>query len=485
MGGWKAIAAHLCAALLFGRPSVGLEIVPVGEEFQVSTTAEGKQYNPKVTVLSNGGFVVVWESEREERGCSASSQRCSSDADCPGRQYCVPFRHILARIFDPDANPAGEEFRVDEIDFNRPSDPAVAALPDGAFVVTWQDNESIYARTFASSGVARSDARPINQPTFSAFTPSVASSPGGDFGIVWQDRSLPALIHAKRFRTDFGVVQSEFVVGEPLGHFFEFGVPAIAFLPHGNFMVAWINDTSNVVPGAVFGRIFAVDGHAVGETFFIDTGPNLDRARRTDSCAGVSEFVVAWEAEYYPAISDPGVDDICKVRVRRYDDSGSPSGDPFAAGDDSSFASERFGAIACSGDGGFVVSWDSVGSRSSGPILRFFAVDGSSTLPTEIGKDQGLLSDVVHLRDNRFVVAWESNDAEIHGHRFSIEGGTCAGDCNGDGFVLIDELITGVNIALGQSPLASCPTSDGDGDDQISVAELIAAVRRALGGCGD
>jgi len=67
---------------------------------------------------------------------------------------------------------------------------------------------------------------------------------------------------------------------------------------------------------------------------------------------------------------------------------------------------------------------------------------------------------------------------------FDVTGaGTCAGDCDGDGMVRIAELITAVNIALGQQPLSDCPSLDVDGDGQVSIGELIQAVSNALNGC--
>ncbi len=59
----------------------------------------------------------------------------------------------------------------------------------------------------------------------------------------------------------------------------------------------------------------------------------------------------------------------------------------------------------------------------------------------------------------------------------------CAGDCNGNRAVSIDELITGIAIALGTVPLAQCPAVDRDGDGTVSTSELIAAVTVALDGC--
>lgn len=59
----------------------------------------------------------------------------------------------------------------------------------------------------------------------------------------------------------------------------------------------------------------------------------------------------------------------------------------------------------------------------------------------------------------------------------------CPGDCDGNGTVAINELITGVNIALGAAALDTCAAFDGDGDGTVAINELIAAVNAALAGC--
>jgi ELWxxDGT repeat protein len=59
----------------------------------------------------------------------------------------------------------------------------------------------------------------------------------------------------------------------------------------------------------------------------------------------------------------------------------------------------------------------------------------------------------------------------------------CVGDCHGDGTVTVDELITGVNIALGNVALSQCVALDVDGNGAVTVNELITAVNNALSGC--
>lgn len=59
----------------------------------------------------------------------------------------------------------------------------------------------------------------------------------------------------------------------------------------------------------------------------------------------------------------------------------------------------------------------------------------------------------------------------------------CVGDCNDDGRIVISELIRGVNIALRNAEVSTCPSFDRDGNGAVSIAELIASVTAALSGC--
>lgn len=59
----------------------------------------------------------------------------------------------------------------------------------------------------------------------------------------------------------------------------------------------------------------------------------------------------------------------------------------------------------------------------------------------------------------------------------------CIGDCDGDGKVVISELITGVNIALGKEILGRCLRFDESADGAMTVNELLRGVNNALNGC--
>jgi len=59
----------------------------------------------------------------------------------------------------------------------------------------------------------------------------------------------------------------------------------------------------------------------------------------------------------------------------------------------------------------------------------------------------------------------------------------CVGDCNGDHLVVINELLIGVNIAIGREAVTACPVIDVNDDNRVTVDELIRAVNNALSGC--
>jgi hypothetical protein len=75
--------------------------------------------------------------------------------------------------------------------------------------------------------------------------------------------------------------------------------------------------------------------------------------------------------------------------------------------------------------------------------------------------------------------------------RFPVEGtptptptpGPCVGDCDDDSAVRVDELVYGLGIALGYSPLEDCRSFDVDGRGNVTIDELVVAVGATLFGC--
>ena len=88
----------------------------VGDEFRINTFTDNNQKSPSVTSLSDGGFVVTWE---------------SSGQDGSGHG-------IYGQRYDSLGNTVGDEFRINTFTDNNQKSPSVTSLSDGGFVVTWE-----------------------------------------------------------------------------------------------------------------------------------------------------------------------------------------------------------------------------------------------------------------------------------------------------------------------------------------------------------
>src|SRR5215468_8817588 len=59
----------------------------------------------------------------------------------------------------------------------------------------------------------------------------------------------------------------------------------------------------------------------------------------------------------------------------------------------------------------------------------------------------------------------------------------CVGDCGSNGMVTIDEIVQGLNIALGALPISQCPAFDCAGSGRVTIDCIIQAIGAALNGC--
>jgi hypothetical protein len=92
----------------------------------------------------------------------------------------------------------------------------------------------------------------------------------------------------------------------------------------------------------------------------------------------------------------------------------------------------------------------------------------------------------VNNRDQRGFVRPGSGHTQCSIGAFEADASppeACTGDCNGSGMVAINELILGVNIALGVQPVNAC-FAFANSEGLVDIAQLIKGVNNALNGCG-
>lgn len=112
-----------------GARFYGADGTPLGPEIFVNAFLPGIQTAAAITVLQNGGFLVLWASG------------AGQDGDGYG---------IFGRVYGADGTPRGREFRMNLNRTGSQSAPAVAVAPNGKGVAAWNgpdgDRNGVFAR---------------------------------------------------------------------------------------------------------------------------------------------------------------------------------------------------------------------------------------------------------------------------------------------------------------------------------------------------
>lgn len=125
---------------------------------------------------------------------------------------------------------------------------------------------------------------------------------------------------------------------------------------------------------------------------------------------------------------------------------------------------------------------DAVQTVPTNSVVAVLSADGSAlTFATYLGQ----AAQTVAHRGGALYVGGRSAppDNGLGALRIAEGPAPCDGDCDADGTVRVNELVTGVRIALGELAADACAGLDADDDGSVSIAELIGAVGRLLGGC--
>lgn len=375
------------------RALLAAAFTPAGGEFPINFTTPASQTAPSVAMAANGSFVVAWE---------------SPDDDGSG---------VVARRFDSQGNPAGDEFRVNSQTTLDQTRPAAASAPDGRAIVAWQSRSSgtaatdIHARRYDATGAAAGDQFLVHTLTDGPQSaPAVAADSTGGFVIAWSDGAQDGDgvdVFARRWAAD----------GTPLDAA-EFRVnaaadggqssPSVAVDGDGDFIVAWESYSNVTDTWRVFVRLFGADGVARGGDIEVTTAaaPGGVPPAPVVAAEPGGAFVVAWQA---PAAGATGYD----VLARRFDLAGAPLGGAFTVNAQPS-PDLAFPSAAANAAGNVLITWQAGGQDGAGLGVYGRAHDSSGAalggpflINTTTAADQGMPAAAASAGDG-FVVAWES-----------------------------------------------------------------------------
>jgi|CXWL01.1.fsa_nt_gi hypothetical protein len=360
-----------------------------GSEFRVNTNTTNSQYDPSITALNDGGFVVSWSSNGQDGNGSG----------------------VYAQRYDVNGEAQGSEFRVNTYTVNGQSDTSITALNGGGFVVSWmssgQDGSSwgVYAQRYNAIGEAQGGEFRVNTYTTNQqYRPSIAALNDGGFVVSWASYGQDVIsswgVYAQRYDAS-GVAQGgEFRVNTKITN--NQYIPSITALKDGGFVVSWKSSGQDGSGSGVYAQCYDASGVAQGGEFRVNTHTTNDQTYSSITALKDGGFVVSWQSDGQDGGS-------WGIYAQRYDASGVAQGSEFRVNTTTAGAQQN-PSITALNDGGFVVSWMSYGQddiSSWGVYAQRYDADGMKIGPITLttiltGSATAVLTDGVE--DNDYVV---------------------------------------------------------------------------------
>ena len=275
--------------------------LPTSPEFAINSYTRGSQIRPSVTRLDSGSFAVVFEDDRPPAGVASDIRNYVDDPSTSGPDLVDDLVNtttagdqLQAKVSSPrDAGPvwtvwrsvgqdgSGDgvfakqlfaftppvEFQVSTItagDQNEPDVAAVGSTGSAYAVIVWNSlnrdgaSNGVFARLYSDSPTPIGAEFQVNTYTVQAQgLPSVAAIPDGRFVVAWasatQDGSGVG-IFAQRYQSFANPIGTEFQVNTyTLG---DQTRPDVAMDYDGNFVVAWQGAGQDGDGNGIFARRF-------------------------------------------------------------------------------------------------------------------------------------------------------------------------------------------------------------------------------------
>ncbi|NBJ12378.1 calcium-binding protein [Microvirga arsenatis] len=335
---------------------------PVGGEIRVNTSTAGDQAYPSVTALSDGGWIVTWQSARDD----------SSGWD------------IYQQRFNPRGIHAEHETRVNTVTSNNQSDASVTTLSDRGWIVTWtssgQDGSGagVYQQRYSSSGQPVGHETRVNTTTNGVQdSASVTELADGGWLVTWtsfgQDGSGLG-IYQQRYDANGAPVGVEQKVNSfTAGHQRDSSVTA---LPNGRWVITWSSDGQDGSVGGVYQQRYDVTGGSMGNEVRVNTTTVNSQMAPQVTTLKDGGWLVVW-ASY----DQDG--DMFGIYQQRYDATGQTVGGEARVNTTTSHM-QYMPSVSALPDGGWVISWTSDGQDGSGQGIyqQRFNKDGQKIGPT-------------------------------------------------------------------------------------------------------
>jgi hypothetical protein len=266
-------------------------------DLMVNTDTNHYQANAAIAPLANGNAVVTWASF--------------------GQDNADGLQGVYAQILSPTGQKqlTGGDLLVNQFTPWNQRTPAVAAFPNGNFIVVWvseketsalsasggavsggHDSIDIYGRIFNAAGVGLSNEFKINTSTNICANPAVAVASDNTFTVVWSENN-PANINngwdicGRQFtsQTSGG---AEMVVNSQL--YGDQYAPRISALGT-DYLVVWTSMGQDGSREGIFGQ-YLRNGAMLGSEFQVNTTYLNSQIHPAVASDGVGQFLAVWSS---------------------------------------------------------------------------------------------------------------------------------------------------------------------------------------------
>jgi hypothetical protein len=436
-------------------------------EFRVNTYTTLSQSNPAITALSNDGFVVTWESNSQD----------GSDLG------------VYAQRYDAAGLAQGAEFRVNTYTTGNQGLVATTALSNGGFLVTWtsslQDGSSlgVYAQRYDAAGAAQGAEFRVNTyTTGDQRNPAITALGNGGFVVTWQSDSQDgsaAGVYAQRYDAAGLAQGAEFRVNTYITG--DQHNPAITALSNGDFVVTWNSNLQDGSTSSVYAQRYNAAGAAQGAEFRVNTHTTGEQTIAAITALSNGGFVVTWSSNLQDG-SGFG------VYAQRYSAAGVAQGAEFRVNTYTT-GQQYNSAITSLSNGGFVVTWQSQDGFEVDVYAQRYDAAGIAQgaqflVNTQIAGGQADPA-ITALSDGGFVVTWESDlqdgsNLGIYAQRYDAAGNAVAATLTGDAAANTITW-TGAQSIIIDGGLGADTLTGGSGSDQLQGG---AGADRLIGGAG-